>query len=518
MAVLIGALLAVELLLISLLYQHNFEFVCRDAAPAWFCAFAGRIVPRAFGVLAAFALFLLAQPKGLKALWGQPSSVLRPLLLNVAGVILIVLPWIFVGDDAVASAIVAGALMWGFGGAFAALGIAGLFAPKAHWFQFLRSNWATLAPLLLAGIALPEVSDQVQYVWRNPWLTDLTFDAVVEVMTAIGYDVTAVSATKVIGAADFFVAVGRQCSGAEGFALISVFLTIYMTLFRADLRFPHVLLLFPIGIAVSWVFNVIRISVLLIIGIETSPELAIGGFHSHAGWVAFTGLSLGLIAVSRMVPFFRKETLSRPTSLPPFFADPVVGQILPFAVFMLSALFASTVSETPSVLYPARVVLILIAFWFVRDTLRNLPWRIDPLSIVCGLGIGLAWLASAPPPSDGLPPFGELAGLAFVAWVLARVIGTVVLVPILEELMFRGYILDRIAPTAQGVRMVAAIAFSAALFGMLHDRWIAAALAGLVFGLLVWRSKNLTDPILAHAVANGTIATYALATGAWHVI
>ena len=57
-----------------------------------------------------------------------------------------------------------------------------------------------------------------------------------------------------------------------------------------------------------------------------------------------------------------------------------------------------------------------------------------------------------------------------------------------------------------------------ALFAALHGRWIEAAIAGLLFAALTLRSRNITDAILAHAVANGLIALYALASGNWAMI
>ena len=134
------------------------------------------------------------------------------------------------------------------------------------------------------------------------------------------------------------------------------------------------------------------------------------------------------------------------------------------------------------------------------------------------MAIGVLWIATSPA-AEGAPPFGALTGLALAVWIAARLIGTALLVPVLEELMFRQYIQSRIAPEGSGIwRTVIAVGVATALFAVLHDRWIAAALAGLVFSALVLRSRNITDAILSHGVANLTIALWALATGAWHIL
>jgi len=514
-------LLVVELAALSLLYQHNFEFTCRDAAPAGFCAFAGRIVPRALAVLAALGLFALARPTAIASLRGHVTPLAGPLALNITGFLMVLLPWGFVSDASSSATILSAAALWSVGGLMTAAGLALMLAPAPAWRQMLSQFGVLLAMLVALAMALPELSDLLQPLWRFDWVTEVTFAAVVWSMGAIGYTLETYPAEKIIGADEFFVAVGPQCSGVEGFALITVFLGLYMTLFRRDLRFPHVLLLLPIGILLSWMFNVLRITALIALGFEVSPDLAIGGFHSHAGWLAFTLLSIGLIMVSRTIPFFASDNARAPKNakaLPPFFSDPVVAQVLPFVVFMASALLASTFSETPSILYHWRVLAMALGLAVFWPYLRALPWRVDPVALLSGLLIGILWIATGPNAS-GTPPFGSLTGIAFTIWIIARLIGTAVLVPIIEELMFRGYITNRIAPDgAPFWKMVLAIAVSAGLFALLHDRWLAALLAGIVFSLVVWRSRNLTDAVVSHATANLSIALWALATGAWHIL
>ena len=60
---------------------------------------------------------------------------------------------------------------------------------------------------------------------------------------------------------------------------------------------------------------------------------------------------------------------------------------------------------------------------------------------------------------------------------------------------------------------------TAALFAVLHDRWLEALVAGLLFSWLAARSGGrITDAILAHGIANGLIFAVALATGRFEII
>src|SRR5258707_8235910 len=77
---------------------------------------------------------------------------------------------------------------------------------------------------------------------------------------------------------------------------------------RRELRFPNALVLIPLGVAVAWVANVLRIVALIAIGSRWSPSPALGCFHSKAGWVLFCGAALGLMILSRRTRFFSRSS------------------------------------------------------------------------------------------------------------------------------------------------------------------------------------------------------------------
>jgi CAAX prenyl protease-like protein len=96
-------------------------------------------------------------------------------------------------------------------------------------------------------------------------------------------------------------------------------------------------------------------------------------------------------------------------------------------------------------------------------------------------------------------------------------------VPIAEELAFRGY-LHRLLISARfesvgfGEFRVLAFLGSSLAFGLLHERWLAAALAGAVYALLMYRTKRLSDPIAAHIASNAAILLWAIAAGQWSLL
>jgi exosortase E/protease (VPEID-CTERM system) len=162
----------------------------------------------------------------------------------------------------------------------------------------------------------------------------------------------------------------------------------------------------------------------------------------------FTLVALGVIALAQTVLALRKtrevtDHIAR-TAQPPFWQDPLVAQILPFAVFMLSALVASTLSQTPSAVYPIRVVLITGALVLVWPYFRKLAWWVDPVAIAVGALIAAYWVLIPVDATDTAPPYGALSGVLLLAWFVARGFGTVVLIPVIEEAFFRGYLETRL--------------------------------------------------------------------------
>lgn len=523
---LVLGLLCLELFAISILYNHSFEFECRASAPAFFCAFLSQSVIRAICVMGALAVFLMARSAVASGLLARvrPRPALQWLMVQVAGFVLILLPWTFVSDGVSGLTLSLAAVLWLTGGALAAIGAALALIPGAGWRHMLAETGLPLfGILLIAGLA-PEIAAVFQNVWKFDPLTEATFRAAQSALEAVGYTVVSDPPTKLLGIDQFLVLVGPQCSGVEGFLLISAFLAFYIWLFRSDLKFPRVWLLLPIGLAFSWVFNVGRITLLILVGHHVSPNLAINGFHSHAGWLMFTVLAVSLAFTAHKISWFRKTAdapIKPRREVLPLAQDPYAAQILPFICFMASILLLSTFTEIPGLYYPVRFLVMAAILAFFYKYIRDLEWSLDALSLGIGAAIGVLWLVTAAPPetepSDLMLGLGAMSGTGFAIWVIARVLGTSLLVPIIEELFFRGYVLRRIDHGGMVLRIVA-FAVSSGLFAALHDRWIAAFLAGIVFGLLMLRRGRVSDAILAHMAANAVIAAWALYTQNWALI
>jgi len=271
-----------------------------------------------------------------------------------------------------------------------------------------------------------------------------------------------------------------------------------------------------------WLANVLRIVALVLIGTWWSPAVAAGGFHSIAGWLAFNAVALGLVLLTQRTRFF--TTAPRPTAGVRR-VNPAAAYLVPLLVLVATSMVTDALTGMVDWLYPIRVLTTGIALWLYRrhyaGLLRGWSW---PAVGVGGVAF-VVWVALEPiPPPGGVAELAEgLAGLPpglAAAWLCARVVGSVVIVPLAEELAFRGYLTRRLqTDDFESVPLGRFTWFSflasSTLFGALHGHWLAGTLAGMLYALALYHRGRLADPVLAHAVTNALIAAFVLATGTW---
>jgi CAAX prenyl protease-like protein len=113
---------------------------------------------------------------------------------------------------------------------------------------------------------------------------------------------------------------------------------------------------------------------------------------------------------------------------------------------------------------------------------------------------------------------GDKADFLFLAF---RTLGATLLVPIAEELFWRGWlmrwlILPDFTKVALGTFTPLAFWGVALLFASEHGSyWEVGLAAGIVYNWWMLRTRSLADCMLAHAVTNGTLSAYVMITGAW---
>ncbi|NCT84374.1 MAG: CAAX prenyl protease-related protein [Comamonadaceae bacterium] len=114
----------------------------------------------------------------------------------------------------------------------------------------------------------------------------------------------------------------------------------------------------------------------------------------------------------------------------------------------------------------------------------------------------------------------DAAGRPIWPLIALRLIGAALVVPVMEELFWRSFLMrwvqhpgfERVDPQAVGLKAVVVSTF---VFTLAHTLWLAAVVAGLAYAWLYRRTGKLWTAVIAHAVTNGLLGIWVIATGRW---
>lgn len=216
------------------------------------------------------------------------------------------------------------------------------------------------------------------------------------------------------------------------------------------------------------------------------------------------------------------------------FDRPAWARVAPFAAYLAFIAVADLLARlgaSPAQLrwlYPVKIAVVLALLLAYRRhyeelRLARLGGRAAATAVAAGIGVLLLWINlnadwMTVGASAGFDPLrnGELD------WRLAavRVAGAALVVPVMEELFWRSYLMrwlasprfQQVSPARLGWKP---FVVTVVLFGFEHNLWLAGIVAGAVYSLLYMRSCNLWSPVLAHGVTNGLLGAWIISTGHW---
>jgi CAAX prenyl protease-like protein len=210
---------------------------------------------------------------------------------------------------------------------------------------------------------------------------------------------------------------------------------------------------------------------------------------------------------------------------------PAVPYVFPFLIFIALLALQQIVPVPAWVRFAVSMAAILIVS---RPALRGAPSK-PFLSILVGIAVFIIWIAPdliSPAwhhtllfdnavvghPAGNTPPASKNDPI----FLFFRIAISVIAVPVLEELFWRGWLMRWIIDSNHfervplGAYAPAAFWVVALLFASEHGSfWDVGLLAGVVFNWWMVRTRNLWDCILAHAVTNGILAVYVIGAGQW---
>jgi len=330
----------------------------------------------------------------------------------------------------------------------------------------------------------------------------------------------------IFGTSTFTVEIAPQCSGLEGVGLIFAFTVAYLWMARDSLRFPQALLIPLIGMLCAWIFNSVRLAILVAVGSWISPDIAVGGFHTLAGLIAFCGISLGLVYSTRHAEFFSKESRSDPSDR---LRDPTLALLGPFLASVAVGLVIHGLGQGAQQLYPLQPAVAVLVLFLLRRSYGRPQVRASWHGIAVGLLAFAVWILFFRASTDGTAnealqnSLNLMGPWARWSWILSRVIGFGLVTPVIEELAFRSYLIRRLTEREwqrlplEDFSWTALLA-SSLLFGALHETWLLATVVGSMYGLVLRRRGNLADAVVAHATTNVMLLLQALIERDWSVL
>lgn len=415
-------------------------------------------------------------------------------------------------------------IAWVSSGVLAAAAWAAALAPIDSWGKLSRNVGWAIGLGTLVGIFASDLGFLCARLWEPFGRSTLT---ALRVLLGLVYsDIVYQPAEAVIGTSRFAVEIMAPCSGYEGIGLIVVFFSLFLWMFRDRLRFPSAFFLLPVGAMLMWCGNLIRLWLLIILGNEYSTAVAMGGFHSQAGWLTLNAGTLGLIALATRCRWFaRRESAESARSA---VENPSLAYLVPLLASVATAMATRAFSSgTFNSFYPLQVLATLAALWRYRRDYAKIPGLFAGSKTAIGIGVAVFALWLGLIPAESANPIGDaldsLPRMWAAAWVAFRLVGFVFVVPLAEELAFRGFLNRRlVAADFEAVPWTRStclsVALSSAAFGFLHPGALAGTLAGFLFAAAVLRKGRLGDAVLAHAVANGLLAVVAVAQGKWYLL
>ncbi|HEX5538566.1 MAG TPA: CAAX prenyl protease-related protein [Methylophilaceae bacterium] len=216
----------------------------------------------------------------------------------------------------------------------------------------------------------------------------------------------------------------------------------------------------------------------------------------------------------------------------------MVVRAAPFAVYILFLALADPLGKwfahlqlDVRWLYGIRIGFVLALLLLFARFYHELKWtvaRLDAkswlISIAVGIMVFMLWIMPWPQwaqtqAAAGFSPLRE-DGNVDVVLAVVRLTGAALVVPVMEELFWRSFLLrwirqqDFLSVDPAKVGWLAFV-IVVALFGIEHSLWLAGMVAGAAYNWLYMTRRNLWAPIVAHALTNGLLGLWVLNTGNW---
>jgi len=223
----------------------------------------------------------------------------------------------------------------------------------------------------------------------------------------------------------------------------------------------------------------------------------------------------------------------------------ILPRILPFCCYMVfiaarevSVLFSGMsdkLTDTVSFIYPVQIAIVVAALCYavprcpelsLRDVgLSGSRGRNTLFSAATGVAVFAIWIhldlpwARIGTPAGFSPDIAE-PGLPRNALLAVRLAGATLVVPVMEELFWRSFLIRYIrkpdfTSVPAGSLHWPSFCAVALLFGLEHHLVVAGIIAGIAYNIVLIRTGSIMQCVLSHAVTNGMLGVWVILTGSW---
>ena len=214
--------------------------------------------------------------------------------------------------------------------------------------------------------------------------------------------------------------------------------------------------------------------------------------------------------------------------------DPSAPYVIPFGVFMVLLAVQSYIPLPQNAEYALRCAILTAVLWYFSRHVISFRLSNPIGSLALGFAVFLIWIG----PDALIPGYrqhwlfqnsmtGQASGTIDAAArtdmvaLFFRTFRAVILVPIIEELFWRAWALRWVANTEfetmpLGTYTTMSFWVVAGLFAAEHGPyWEVGLICGILYNWWMGKTRSLGDLILTHAVTNGVLCAYVIATGKW---
>jgi CAAX prenyl protease-like protein len=218
-------------------------------------------------------------------------------------------------------------------------------------------------------------------------------------------------------------------------------------------------------------------------------------------------------------------------------------RVAPFALFMAFIAveegcrffagkgFIVLTAESLFYLYPLKVFSVALLLFLYRKSYTEISFRdlgrplVTLVSLLTGIMVFIFWVNMDFPfatigKPQGFNPTLFQDQVIRICMIAARISGAVLVVPLMEELFWRSFLIRYIvdedfSKVPLGLFTWSSFLITAILFGLEHNLFLAGIMAGIVYNLLLYYTRSISHCIVAHAVTNLALGVYVISTGHW---